>query len=311
MFTKIAADATTNEALTQGTINWTVGMEPVHLADGTRIRDRFAVQRSSDGHVYDVVSGRYSPLQNRQLIELGEACRAEAGGNDKLRIDQIGSFKNGAQIIVNLAGAGFTIRGRDEVAPYLMLATTHNRSGGILVSPMTERIWCANQLPSISQRDASFNIRHTGDMASKITAVRRALDMYATETAATEELMHHLAEKSCDADEFRKFFVDAYTEMFNPIPTADDARQDAAHARQREQAITAWRHVERTFSDELQVAGCTWWNAANSMTNWAQHRPRRGRNSNARVESGILSSVLGEDRQRSLKAFEMALTICA
>ena len=66
--------------------------------------------------------------------------------------------------------------------------------------------------------------------------------------------------------------------------------------------ISNW---SETFDREYDVAGPTAWNAANSITNWVQHKvARRGRKSSTESK---FSSNFGKNADQSIKVMRSAL----
>lgn len=102
-----------------------------------------ALVRSSDGKVFDVVSDRWEPVQNADLLEFFRSY-CEAGAAE---METAGALKGG-EIVWALANLrhGFTLPGGDAVKGYLLMAGRH-RSGFATIARVTPvRVVCANTL---------------------------------------------------------------------------------------------------------------------------------------------------------------------
>jgi hypothetical protein len=84
--TKLDGPATAAEAIAAASLDWTVDTVPVYLDGGVEIPGKKAVVRTDTGLVMNVMSDRYTPLQNVDafaffdaVVGAGEAIYHTAG----------------------------------------------------------------------------------------------------------------------------------------------------------------------------------------------------------------------------------------
>src|SRR5690242_4018322 len=89
---EVPADVTVDEMLVKAGLNWEVERIPIMTADdGATIPDQYAIRRATDKRVYDVVSDRWRPVQNREILEFFREWTAAGDAT----IETAGSLRGG------------------------------------------------------------------------------------------------------------------------------------------------------------------------------------------------------------------------
>jgi phage/plasmid-like protein (TIGR03299 family) len=136
-------------------IDWEVEKRPMYLADGTTVPDFFALTRTSDNKVLDVVGSRYIPAQNAQVFEFFKEF-VEAGG---ATMETAGSLKGGRYVWGLVAlNAQFKMRGNDVVKGYLLIGIPHQQGKSVIIRFVTIRVVCNNTL-TLALREAGVEFR--------------------------------------------------------------------------------------------------------------------------------------------------------
>jgi phage/plasmid-like protein (TIGR03299 family) len=141
---KVTQAKTVAEMIKLSKTDWTVSKQPLYL-DGAKdpISEAFALMRSRDKAILDVVGPAYTPVQNVEGFEFfNEYIKAGSA-----EMDTMGSLRGGKYVwgLANLK-AGFKLAGRDEVKGYLLVAIPHQQGKSFVIKITTIRVVCMNTL---------------------------------------------------------------------------------------------------------------------------------------------------------------------
>jgi phage/plasmid-like protein (TIGR03299 family) len=171
---KVSSDLTPAEMAQAADLTWTVSKVPIYTdyarrnagsspADGTLvpvnggyhpIADRYALERSSDGRVLDIVGPVYQIVQPAEALEFfAEFVRS--GG---MKMDTAGSLDSGRRIW-GLAEIqqGFTLAGGDRVDGYLLLCSPYRQGESFTIKVVKVRVVCNNTLTAALASRAAGN----------------------------------------------------------------------------------------------------------------------------------------------------------
>ena len=276
------------------------------------IDDKVLNVRADVQHPLGIVGKGYTPIQN---AELAEFCTELAEQGDEVKVESAGSIRNGAKVWFLLKGESFSVRGKDEVAPYILVSNGHDGGTALRCTPTTIRVVCSNTLHMVipDQNDAGtwlseagFSCYHTGDVRKKVEAALAALSLYGKRLEENKRLIDQLAAKQMDGPERRKFFMECYVRDFGGIPETAITKSEK---RRRESAMDGWRKVNRRFEVDLDLTGATAWGALNAYTGWLQHDRTWFKDRVRREEARIGSLLFGVNAGRGFEALKTALTI--
>lgn len=141
---KVSEDLSVEEFVRTAGLEWEVKKEPIALAeDAIRIPDRYALVRSSDRSILDVVGPQFKPVQNSKIVEFyKEFC--EAGG---MHMDTAGSLNNGRMVwALAKIDEGFTLLGGDRVEGNLLFSSPHQSGKALTIMFTPIRVVCQNTL---------------------------------------------------------------------------------------------------------------------------------------------------------------------
>lgn len=157
---KVDPNLSAEQMLKAAGLNWQVEKVPLKTTTGNSVKDFFALQRSSDKSILDVVGKQYTPVQNADAFKFFKEF-VEAG---KAKMDTAGSLKQG-RMVWGLAslGAGFKIKGKDEVKGYVLVACPHEQGKSFQIKFTAVRVVCNNTLTiALKNKDAEnvFRMAH-------------------------------------------------------------------------------------------------------------------------------------------------------
>ena len=297
--TVVESAPTPSEALGLAGLDWQVETWPMMAfgPEGDRVEaeGHYATVRTDTGSVLGAVGRNYEPIQNRELAEFAEAL-AEQG--DVVRCETAGSIRGGKRVWFLLRGASFSVRGDGETVPYILVANGHDGTCAMRCIPTSVRVVCSNTLHLVLPgksgslgRDAGFVVRHSGDVAGKVEAAKRALQLYGRSLESSREVMASLASRSVTRKQVQDFWLDVYQRVQSPVPA--DPRT-AGEKMQRTLAERAMGKMAERFDAE-RGDGCdaSGWLAFNAVSGWLQHdRPVQAKGEGAR-EQRVLNQLFG------------------
>lgn len=153
-------DSTIDEWTVQAGLDWEVSKRAVQYAAHDTpgvvkgFKDRFVLARTTDDRPYAVVSGRYKPVQPKQILEFFRDLVSDFG----MSIETAGSLRDGKRVwaLANTKDA-HKVMGTDEVKGYLMLATSYDLTFSTLAQFTSVRVVCNNTLQQ-SFRDSTGRV---------------------------------------------------------------------------------------------------------------------------------------------------------
>jgi phage/plasmid-like protein (TIGR03299 family) len=304
------------EALKIAKLDWQVEQWPISATDGesrVALGEHFANIRSDTRQCLGVTGKGYKPYQNAALADF---CASLADQGDTVKIETAGSIRGGAKVWFLLRGESFSVRGGDQLAPYILVSNGHDGGTALRCTPTTVRVVCSNTLHMvIPQRDgrgkiktAGYVTRHTGSLKAKLAAARAALSLYDHALSETRSVIDQLTAKNVDSDAVRRFFLESYARDFGAIADVPVTKQERAA---RDRAMKAARAYDRRFERESgQFGGASMWLAVNAYTGWLQNdRHIRIKDATARREQRLSLSLFGDDAERTTATLQAALSV--
>lgn len=157
--TNVSDKVTVEEMQAAAGLNWTVSKRPVmydRVAGGEQtFKDRFVLARDTDDKPFSVVSGRYKPVQPKDILGFFKDLLSRYG----MTMETAGSLMGGKRIwAMAKTNEAYKVMGVDEIKGYLMVATSYDLTFSTLAYFTSVRVVCNNTL------QASF-----GDMVNRIS----------------------------------------------------------------------------------------------------------------------------------------------
>lgn len=250
-----------------------------------------AIRRSDNLDVLSIVKERYTPIQNRDILEpLAEIVRENdarfvAGGVCH------GGKKAWVQAELNKPISIKTKNGEDVINNYIVGMIHHDGLGSNAILPFTKRVSCSNQFAAIKRAASGFSIRHSSSWENRVDEARKRfrVAMQANNDfalAATEMALIDMGE-----DEFKTFALKILPDV-KPNRYAPDGR---SQEKKRELMFGLFRHGKGNI-------GRTRWDAFNAVTEYFDHYEGstrianaidRGQNIRKSMERRFLNSLAG------------------
>jgi len=195
------------EVANQAGLDWTVSLSEMHTSEFMHVPKKQAVVKKDGGQqsVIGVVGSKYKVFQNSEvfgcldaLIDSGEARYAAAG-----------EYDDGAKVWMLMSlPKEMEIQG-DPHAAFLLAKTSHDGSSSVVVRPIIERLFCANQINRIfraKNKAHTYTLRHTQNAVLSVSDMRNILDLTYTSIDEYSNLANHLMQREADISKATAYF---------------------------------------------------------------------------------------------------------
>ena len=185
--------------------------EPLQIA----VRNKQAVVKTTPfGEVSNigVVGNRYQVFQNGELfsaldtlIDSGEARYAAAG-----------EYDGGAKVWMLLQLPIEMTVANDPHAAFILARTSHDGSSSVIIKPIIERLFCANQINKIYRNNNkyTYTLKHTTNSKLNIEEVKYIMQMSYDSVNEYQTLANDLITKSVSRENALRYFKRVF-----PLPS--------------------------------------------------------------------------------------------
>ena len=252
--------------------------------------------RSDTNAPLSVVSQRYQVVQPREVLEFYRDLSEIAG----YELETAGVLKGGRKFwALARTGQSATLKGKDVVNGYLLLATSCDGTLATTATPTTIRVVCNNTL-TMALKGASQAIKVPHSTTFEPQAVKQQLGIAVSQWDGFMYRMRTLAERKVKTHEAMNYFLRTLCEQ---TPGNSDATKLP-----NERAL---KTVQALFDGqghgaELDSAKGTAWGLLNAVTEFVDHE-RRARSDEYRMDS----AWFGQGAVIKQRALDMALQLVA
>jgi phage/plasmid-like protein (TIGR03299 family) len=239
-------------AATQAGLNWTVrtgaleavstpliidqhGVTPATYID---VPKKQAIIREDNNSVIGIVGTKYKVVQNMEvfnaldtLVDAGDARYAAAG-----------EFNGGSNIWMVLELPRGISVANDPHAAFLLVKTSHDGSSSVVIKPIIERLFCANQVNGLisnnqkhKYNEYTYRMSHTTNQELSIADIRNITNLTYTAIADYELVANNLMQKRMTREQTLNFFKNVWA-----LPsTVEDKPYDLLTRGERKQQTIA------------------------------------------------------------------------
>ena len=247
-----AVEATSaRDAATQAGLNWTVrtgelkgiltplsidehGVTPATYVD---IHKKQAIIREDNNTVIGIVGTKYKMVQN---MEVFNALDALVDSGDA-RYTAAGEFNEGSNIWMLLELPQGIEVANDPHTAFLLVKTSHDGSSSVVIKPVIERLFCANQVNGLisntgrKYNEYTYRMTHTTNQELSIADIRNITNLTYTAIRDYELVANNLLRKPMTRAETVNFFKRVW-----PLPTiVEDKPYDMLTRGERKQQTIA------------------------------------------------------------------------
>lgn len=262
---------TVQQALDMGNLNYEVEKRPIFLDDGTLIPERWATTRMSDNYIYDIVSDRYTIVQNSDAFDFINYM------SEDIQFEKVGETKSG-MIYLIASLEPMNILG-DTYQPHLCFRNSHNGKFQLSVTICPLRIVCQNQFNvCFKESPNTINIRHSSQASRRLQEASKILK-------GTADYMRELntqAEKWANIHISNEQIEKVLLELF---PIDKDLMKDYQIERIEEQRTLLKNAYNCSDNQNFKN---TMWGMINAYSDFITHKPQY-RNTATATENNFIS----------------------
>ena len=248
-----AVEATSaRDAATQAGLNWTVrtgelqavatplsidehGVTPATYIDVTK---KQAIIREDNNTVIGIVGNKYKMVQN---MEVFNALDTLVDSGDA-RYTAAGEFNGGANIWMLLELPQGIEVANDPHTAFLLVKTSHDGSSSVIIKPVIERLFCANQINGLisnnqkhKYNEYTYRMTHTTNQELSVADIRNITNLTYTAIRDYELVANNLLRKPMTREQTVNFFKRVW-----PLPTiVEDKPYDMLTRGERKQQTIA------------------------------------------------------------------------
>jgi len=298
-------------------------------------KSAWSIVRRDTGIELGSVGSRYQPLQNAEGFQFLDKVLAEFGA----KYEAAGALYGGKSVfmLVHLPAQQFRVSGTDVIEPYALFQNSHDGTGSAKCFPTSVRVECANTLRQACRAGdgRGLNIRHTGDLRTKVKDGQRALGVAVKEFETFKESAEVMVRSKIDE---KTYFADLLDVACDVTAAEQRMGADALARRDLVEAAVAiteaeLKHkrkeyerkidnrvatlediLERYDSERCGTGGMrgTAWAAFNAVTESADHGTLggkvQGKDADTKLSRRFESVVSGRADEVKQTAYEMVMS---
>ncbi|KGC65880.1 phage/plasmid-like family protein [Burkholderia pseudomallei] len=285
-------------------MNWTIESADVRFVSGNAgtnlgsihaFPEQKVLYRSDTKSPLSVVSSRYHVVQPREVLEFYRDLVGVSG----YELETAGALKNGKKLwALAKTGQSTTLKGRDEVHGYLLLATACDGTLATTAVHTSIRVVCANTL-QIALADGAGAVKISHRSQFDAAAVKRQLGIAVSSWDSFMVRMKALSECKVTDAIAEKFLRRVLT--YSPSATSD---RDAITVNERAIKAVGELYAGHGMGAQLPSASGTAFGLLNAVTEYVDHR-RSARSDDNRRDS----AWFGSGAATKQRAWEEALKL--
>lgn len=257
-------------------LDWEVQKTPVNYIDERdnvrTFKDKFVLNRTTDHKPFAVVSGRYKPVQPKEIFEFFRDLLAM----HNMKMHTAGSLKDGGRIwCLAQTGDVHKVLGNDRVDGYLLLSTSYDLTLSTSAQFTSVRVVCNNTLQqALANNSGRVTIPHVQEF--KADDIKDRLGIGREQWQAFTAALDVLAKLKIDASTAVKVMDKVFAIPEDPEKRMADPDR-----------IHAVNVLEMFGTDRYRGADLcsgTGWGLMNSLTEYVDHH-KRARNQGNRIDS--------------------------
>jgi phage/plasmid-like protein (TIGR03299 family) len=256
----VTGPQTADETLKLSGLDFEVVKQPIFLADGTRIPERFATVRTDNNSPLGVVGKKYEVFQNTdafgffdQIVNREEAIYTSAG-----------ALGSGERIWLQCKLPEHVLVNGEAYDQYLLFSNSHDGTRAIDVRFTPVRVVCENTMRAALTKQASgvYRVRHTASAKDQLSTGASILGLANVYFKEIAEVFEKMAEVKMPEEKVQDHFLRLILgDKYGSGVKVSDKAQDALFEMNR---------ALKTCPDNEQFIG-TALGAYNGLTYYADH----------------------------------------
>jgi len=268
-----------DEVLEKANLLYTVSNQSIYTKIGDteqKINNKFAIVRDSDNHLYNVVSDKYTILQNEQAFDFIKYI------DEDIEFVNAGETKSGFIYVIGKLKT-FDILG-DKFTTYVIFQNSHTAKHSLSMTVCPLRFVCKNQFRLMfKESNNTFTIKHTRNIESKVANAATTLNTVHEYMNIFEAKANEFASTKVSSNQITKFIES----MFPITEHTGDLAKNRIEL-ERAKFINAYNH-----DDNGNFKGSVW-GLLNGISDYTTHN-ESVRKIDDKDEKKFVHSILYDD----------------
>ena len=298
-----------SDAARQAGLDWTVSTHDMRVFTNASVLDvpkKQAVVKTLDNQesVIGVVGGKYKLVQNMEvfnamdgLIDSGDARYTAAGEYDGgAKVWMIMELPTGIQVA------------NDPHTAYLLVKTSHDGSSSVIIKPIIERVWCANQINRLISgkklNQYTYTMKHTTNAVLSVQDIRNITQLTYDFTEEYSSIANNLLDRGANAATAKRVFESVWA-LPSEVEHAPHDMLSQGQRRQKTIALDARMMAMHIYSEsptQENIRG-TAFGAWQAVVEYADHYAKGG------ADKRAIATLSGSNDRLKTKALSLALTM--
>ena len=267
-------------------MDWSICATPVRymteqagaLSSIMTFDDQKVLYRSDTKAPLSVVSNRYQVVQPKEVLEFYRDLTEISG----FELETAGVLKEGKKFwALAKTGKETTLKGKDLVKGYILLATSCDGTLATTATPTTIRVVCNNTL-TIALNGASSAIKVPHSTSFEPQLVKSQLGIAVSQWDSFMYRMKTLSERKVKSHEAMTYFLKVLCQTSAPGTIHVDPAAGLVNERALKKVQTLYEGQGR--GSEMDAASGTAWGLLNAVTEFVDHE-KRARSQEYRMDS--------------------------
>lgn len=235
-------------------LNYAVEKQPILLASGAVIPDKFATVKVGTDQVFGVVGNNYTICQNQEAFDFVNYIEED------IQFVKAGETRTGLVYIIAKLPDQYVLG--DKMSPYVIFQNGHNGNIPIRAAIAPLRIVCQNQFNvTFKKTDNTIKIRHASTLDQRLENAREVLKTTASYMNLFNKEAEVLATTSIKGKEIE------IVQSFFELPDTNNAAAIERVERKRHELLKAYKNTE----DNQNFQG-TAWGMINAYSDYVTHQ---------------------------------------
>lgn len=262
--TSVGGATSLDEVLTRGGLAWGVEKAQCYSPEGDAIDNLYMLRRDDTHQVLNVVRGRYSPVDNRDMFEPFDKLVREFGAT----YENAGVTHGGGTCWISARLPDeYQVRDGDVMQSRIVALANHDgiRTNSFL--SFANRVLCNNMMGGLTAagKRQGHQVRHVGDAQQALAQASQSFQDAITGTIQFQKTAETLVRRRMSRNQAERFLS-----QFVPDATPRAGEREVTE-RQRARVETRRNHIMTLFQEGAGNVGETRWDMLNAVTEYFDH----------------------------------------
>lgn len=259
--------------------------------------------KDNNNSIIGIVGEKYKIVQNMEVFGALDSLVDSSG----LRYTAAGEYNGGSNVWMVMELPREINVANDPHAGFILVQSSHDGSSSVIIRPIIERLFCANQINKIVKgkktNNYTYTLKHTTNAKLSVSEIRDIMQLTYQSIDEYELLAGNLLGRAVDERQVKNIFSRVWA-IPSEVENAPDHMLSQGQRRQRTMALaareSAWNIYSQSPTQE-NIRG-TAFGAWHAVVEHADHYASGG------ADKRGIATLTGKNDRIKLKALDLVLT---